>query len=315
MADEDKQKKHRSKRSNDPPKKHVPKSSLEKKMDGLSPELSTQPPVLPQAPPKETPPNTPIETISAPTMVEAHHHGHVHEEKKWKEYAFQFLMLFLAVFCSFLAEIQVEHSIESYREKQFMRGMLEDLASDTLDINRSLAFAEKLSLGLDTLGRQLHNGASAPEVYGLNARYSRKPAARFSDQTAIQLRNAGGMRLIRQKEVVRGISYYWDALKALEDVQTTFDARLNEDIEYGHGIFDQNYYTALGVDSVDNVSTLVAVDPAAQYMTTDRNALINYANRTVRRKHILDSFFIRNMKKQKERAINLSTLILEKYEL
>jgi hypothetical protein len=27
--------------------------------------------------------------------MEVHHHGHVHEKKKWKEYLFQFLMLFL----------------------------------------------------------------------------------------------------------------------------------------------------------------------------------------------------------------------------
>jgi hypothetical protein len=32
-----------------------------------------------------------------PSLMEVHHHGHVHEQKKWKEYIFQFLMLFFAV--------------------------------------------------------------------------------------------------------------------------------------------------------------------------------------------------------------------------
>ncbi|MFN2439395.1 MAG: hypothetical protein ABR503_09370 [Chitinophagaceae bacterium] len=45
--------------------------------------------VTPQNPPNNSP-------------MEVHHHGHVHDEKKWKEYIFQFLMLFLAVFCGFL---------------------------------------------------------------------------------------------------------------------------------------------------------------------------------------------------------------------
>src|SRR5687768_14267296 len=40
-------------------------------------------------------------------QMEVHHHGHVHEKKKWKEYVFQFFMLFLAVFCGFLAEYQL----------------------------------------------------------------------------------------------------------------------------------------------------------------------------------------------------------------
>ena len=39
--------------------------------------------------------------------MEVHHHGHINEKKKWKEYLFQFLMLFLAVFCGFLAEYQL----------------------------------------------------------------------------------------------------------------------------------------------------------------------------------------------------------------
>ncbi len=50
--------------------------------------------------------------------MEVHHHGHVHEKKKWKEYVFQFLMLFLAVFCGFLAENQREHVVENQREKK-----------------------------------------------------------------------------------------------------------------------------------------------------------------------------------------------------
>ncbi len=37
--------------------------------------------------------------------MEVHHHGHIHEKKKWKEYVFQFFMLFLAVFSEFLQRI------------------------------------------------------------------------------------------------------------------------------------------------------------------------------------------------------------------
>ena len=36
-------------------------------------------------------------------------------------------MLFLAVFCGFLAEYQLEHKIEKDREKVYMQNMLEDL--------------------------------------------------------------------------------------------------------------------------------------------------------------------------------------------
>ena len=40
-------------------------------------------------------------------------------------------MLFLAVFCGFLAEYKLEHVIEDQREKEYMRTMMEDLKSDS----------------------------------------------------------------------------------------------------------------------------------------------------------------------------------------
>ncbi len=72
----------------------------------------------------QIPPSSETEAVATNTInptqienMEVHHHGHVHEKKKWKEYVFQFLMLFLAVFCGFLAEYQLEHVIENSREK------------------------------------------------------------------------------------------------------------------------------------------------------------------------------------------------------
>jgi hypothetical protein len=61
--------------------------------------------------------------------MEVHHHGHVHHQKKWKEYVFQFFMLFLAVFCGFLAEYQLEHIIEHSKEKEYIVHWLKILNS------------------------------------------------------------------------------------------------------------------------------------------------------------------------------------------
>jgi hypothetical protein len=58
--------------------------------------------------------------------MDVHQHSHT-ERKKWTHYLWEFLMLFLAVFCGFLAENQREHLIEHKREKQFIVTMLEDL--------------------------------------------------------------------------------------------------------------------------------------------------------------------------------------------
>ncbi|HSR39881.1 MAG TPA: hypothetical protein VLL95_13285 [Phnomibacter sp.] len=65
-----------------------------------------------------------METESQPNQtlhenVEVHHHAHHdHGKKSWKSYFWEFLMLFLAVFCEFLAECQREHKLEKERGRQ-----------------------------------------------------------------------------------------------------------------------------------------------------------------------------------------------------
>ena len=60
-------------------------------------------------------------------------------------------MLFLAVFCGFLAEYQLEHKIEKDREEQFMQTMAEDLKTDSAQLNRLIRRRKSRIRELDTL--------------------------------------------------------------------------------------------------------------------------------------------------------------------
>ena len=66
--------------------------------------------------------------------MEVHHHAHS-ERKKWTHYFWEFLMLFLAVFCGFLAENQREHMVEHKREEKFAKRLLSDLGEDSVFLN------------------------------------------------------------------------------------------------------------------------------------------------------------------------------------
>ena len=48
-------------------------------------------------------------------------------------------MLFLAVFCGFLAEYQLEHKIEKDKEKQYIHSLLEDLEEDTIALTGTIS--------------------------------------------------------------------------------------------------------------------------------------------------------------------------------
>ena len=81
--------------------------------------------------------------------MEVHHH--THHPKRWKEYFWEFFMLFLAVFCGFLAELQLEHYIENQREKQFMVTLIEDLKSDSVVLAECEQVWAKVNADIDSV--------------------------------------------------------------------------------------------------------------------------------------------------------------------
>ena len=62
--------------------------------------------------------------------MEVHHHSHT-PRKKWTHYLWEFLMLFLAVFCGFLTENLREHRVERQRGRQYIQSFYQDLKTDT----------------------------------------------------------------------------------------------------------------------------------------------------------------------------------------
>src|SRR5665647_2144111 len=66
--------------------------------------------------------------------MEVHHHTHHYGFKNWKIYLWEFIMLFLAVFCGFLAENQREYMVERKREKQYIQSLIKDVETDTANL-------------------------------------------------------------------------------------------------------------------------------------------------------------------------------------
>ena len=93
--------------------------------------------------------------------MEVHHHAHnkaePHHKKNWKSYFWEFLMLFLAVFCGFLAEYQLEHKIEKDRELQFIKSLTTDLQDDIISLNTVIVQEDRGIKSLDTLMDLLNN--------------------------------------------------------------------------------------------------------------------------------------------------------------
>src|SRR5215510_3582089 len=98
--------------------------------------------------------------------METHaHHLHKAPGKSFWHYFFEFFMLFLAVFCGFLAENFREHQVEHNREKQFMRSMVEDLGKDIALLKSESQLVMNQFHGLDTLVQLINEGnLSQPQI-------------------------------------------------------------------------------------------------------------------------------------------------------
>jgi hypothetical protein len=152
--------------------------------------------------------------------MEVHAHSHS-PRKKWTHYLWEFLMLFLAVFCGFLAEYQLEHTIEHQREKQYMRSMVKDLAQDINNIEADIENRKMKQQIADSMSQLFFL-----QDYKNNTSYIYYCARRFSvvgyifhmtDGTLIQLKNSGGLRLIRRQDVVDSLQGYYNLSQQQED--------------------------------------------------------------------------------------------------
>jgi hypothetical protein len=155
--------------------------------------------------------------------MEVHAHTHT-PRKKWSHYFWEFLMLFLAVFCGFLAEYKLEHTIEHQRAKAYATNLYEELKNDTIRLNYLIKEANRVSKKLDTLclyssekkERNITNGMLYYYAsFTVNVDY-------FSSNNATveELKGSGNLRLMKSK-VAHEISEYDKKIRELENEYET----------------------------------------------------------------------------------------------
>jgi hypothetical protein len=245
--------------------------------------------------------------------MEVHAHTHT-SRKKWTHYFWEFLMLFLAVFCGFLAEYQLEHQIEKDREKQYMISLLEDLHIDTTTLQDEYQLGERQKMIVDTLLEIINDHPITPDnikkIYLLSSNSTRVVNAVFENRTSSQLKNSGGMRLIRKKKVSDSLMSYWQNAEICNSISERLDFIAAERSDLHARLFHNKYLIRDGgimtpVSDIKEGASLISNDPAL---------LAEYSNRTYSRKGILNNY-LSNMKRTKERAVRLMEIIRSEYDI
>jgi hypothetical protein len=184
--------------------------------------------------------SAPIQPSQTGKEMEVHHHVHhehgakSHQNGKWQSYIREFLMLFLAVFCGFLAEYKLEHTIARDREKKYIAAMVRDLSEDTANFRRLIADGNFSMATIDSLLQLLQqpttDSAATGKTYLLARRLTHtvNPYTIF-DRTYAQMKSSGNLRLLRDQTIAGYIAGYYADITTLQSQQ---DYLFNLQLQY-----------------------------------------------------------------------------------
>ncbi len=243
--------------------------------------------------------------------MEVHAHSHT-ARKKWTHYFWEFLMLFLAVFCGFLAEYQLEHKIERDREKKFIQTFIEDLKTDTANINRVLIFRKQKKERMDSLMQLLSSGqieGHENELYYFGRTLIRTASLISNDRTITQLKSSGSLRLIRKEQAADSMMSYQRLVETIYTNQEDdrIERRAADPIlsrMFNPFVFDQ-MVTIIGINRPDGNPPLRSYDPAIQ------QDLAYYVHQLKGSNYILQA----RLELLNEKAKNIIAFLQNKYHL
>ena len=254
--------------------------------------------------------------------MEAHPHTHT-ERKKWTHYFWEFLMLFLAVFCGFLAEYQLEHKIEKDREKQYMVTLLEDLKADTTSFNQAKNWYQFMRTRKDSVITNLRPPVAKENVlnyYNEAVNFIMYRGFTFHDRTIEQLKSSGGFRLIGNRKVseelagydsrLRGPFFYnnFSIEKNREELRKKMAHILDEGIFF-YSEFRAGERSVFYTDSI-KMDKRISLD----LITDDKHILMEFYNSCVAQLGYMGNQ-LGVIERMKDRAADLIVLIQKEYHL
>jgi len=253
--------------------------------------------------------------------MEVHAHTHTASDpdshrgrKKWTHYFWEFLMLFLAVTLGFFVENQREHFIENQREKKYIRTLIEDLKSDTVQLVTSIEARWEKEQMVDSLVFFLNS----PDVskHGSNIYYwgysVLRPSRFFpNDRTIQQLKNAGNMRLIRKISVSDSIMAYDQQVKRLMEIMSEENDIRIQFREFTKKLFDGNTLFFI----TDKEKATFNRPPGNPALVKFDKATINELLVTLHMTQHVMRVGRRNQERLKKRATELVTFLKKEYHL
>ncbi|HXB91184.1 MAG TPA: hypothetical protein VNU72_02800 [Puia sp.] len=181
--------------------------------------------------------------------MEVHHHPDLHHRrKKFKEYFLEFLMIFMAVTLGFLAESLRENISDKNKEKEYIASFINNLKDDTAQFNEVL---RENDAKIDTLrklillsrGNLADTGIRRAIYRDIGRAVGYYSVFKSNDATMMQLKNSGGLRLIRRDHVADSIAQYDSQVKAIYGAEEMYMTSSDAAESATQEVLDYTIYT------------------------------------------------------------------------
>ncbi len=257
--------------------------------------------------------------------MEVHHHAHdpaaPHHKKNWKSYFWEFLMLFLAVFCGFLAEYQLEQTVERHREKEYATLLIQDLENDTINTNSTIEQVLKVSASIDSISSFVYKGVPGNKVSGSFYYHSQigafSPLMVWNDATLIQLTQSGNLRYFRNHKLVNKLSAYYSMQGYVRTLNIGDRERRDITLGIRSRILNNHYYKYYS--KVTPTDSLPFPDSLMKNMipiqSSDPQLLNEYANSSENRRGIINLILTKTYPNAISDARELILLLKKEFDL
>jgi hypothetical protein len=154
------------------------------------------------------------------------------------------------------------------------------------------------------------NEENTSKLYLLHGKTTRFLNIRFEDRTSSQLKNAGGMRLIRNEPVGNAIRQYWTEIESLQRVRDRLEMAGESIADVSSRIFYHRVFIA-GDKPLDPPK---GIKQGATFISDDPKLLAEYINR-VGTKSLRTKVYFEDLKTAGKSAEDLIELIKKEYHL
>ncbi len=223
-------------------------------------------------------------------------------KKNWKKYFWDFFMLFLAVFCGFLAQWQLENILDKETEKDYITLLIKELENDNEQINAVYKDTirnnqlDDFVIALANIDKKQSNVKNAYLLAGNVVNYD---AMIFNRSTLSQLKNGGNMRLIRNQAVIDSISLIDNSIDITEKQLKFYESFIIDGYKCLTKILDYRYYLKFKSSKNNNFVDYLNQQSNVRYLNNNEELRIEFAAQVDNQKSVFNQYLFTLQEHQK----------------